>query len=50
MSRTKAINEFKSLIVVAPEHLRSGLRGQSLLKQLKFVELLTARHGAVVEH
>ena len=27
VSRTKAINEFKSLIVVAPEHLRAPLRG-----------------------
>lgn len=27
VSRTKAINELKSLIVVAPEHLRAGLRG-----------------------
>ena len=31
VSRTKAINELKSLIVVAPEHLRVNLRGCSLL-------------------
>src|SRR6478672_10379886 len=49
VSRTKAINEFKSLIVVAPEDLRSGLRGQSLLKQLEFVELLTVPVGAAVD-
>ena len=50
VSRTKAINELKSLIVVAPEDLRSGLRGQSLLKQLDFIELLTSPAGATVEH
>ena len=49
VSRTKAINEFKSLIVVAPEDLRSGLRGQSLHKQLEIVELLTTPVGAAVE-
>src|SRR5215216_7575564 len=27
VSRTKAINQLKSLIVVAPDHLRAGLRG-----------------------
>ena len=31
VSRTKAINELKSLIVVAPEYLRAPLRGCSLL-------------------
>jgi transposase len=35
VSRTKAINELKSLVVVAPEHLRARLRGCSLDKQLK---------------
>ena len=35
VSRTKAINELKSLIVVAPEHLRAGLRGVALHKQLR---------------
>jgi transposase len=40
VSRTKAINEMKSLIVVAPEHLRASLRGISLDKQLRrIVEL-----------
>jgi transposase len=38
VSRTKAINELKSLIVVAPEHLRAGLRGRSLTKQLDHIE------------
>ncbi|MGW0227911.1 hypothetical protein ACWDWO_06330 [Actinopolymorpha singaporensis] len=33
VSRTKAINELESLIVVAPEHLRVGLRGVALTKQ-----------------
>lgn len=36
--------------MVAPEDLRSGLRGQSLPKQLEFVELLTIPVGAAVEH
>jgi hypothetical protein len=34
VSRTKAINELKSLIVVAPEQLRAQLRGRSLAVQL----------------
>ena len=34
VSRTKAINELKSLIVVAPEQLRAQLRGRSLTAQL----------------
>lgn len=34
VSRTKAINELKSLIVVAPERLRAQLRGRSLAVQL----------------
>jgi transposase len=50
VSRTKAINELKSLIVVAPEHLRAGLRGRSLAKQLAFIEALRAPVGATVEH
>jgi Transposase len=33
VSRTKAINELKSLIVVAPEQLRAPLRGRSLITQ-----------------
>ena len=34
ISRTKAINELKSLIIVAPEHLRASLRGQPPARQL----------------
>ncbi|MCH6172432.1 IS110 family transposase [Pseudonocardia alaniniphila] len=40
VSRTKAINELKSLIVVAPEHLRAQLRGLSLVRQLARIEAL----------
>lgn len=36
VSRTKAINELKSLIVVAPERLRASLRGRPLATQLAF--------------
>ncbi len=50
VSRTKAINELKSLIVVAPEHLRAGLRGQSLATQLSAAESLTAAPTAAVEY
>jgi len=50
VSRTKAINELKSLIVVAPEHLRAGLRGVSLLKQLDRIEALSSLPTASVEH
>jgi transposase len=50
VSRTKAINELKSLIVVAPEHLRSQLRGLPLAKQLDRIERLTSPVGASVEH
>ena len=46
VSRTKAINELKSLIVVAPEHLRAGLRGRSLAKQLDRIEQLASPAGA----
>jgi transposase len=48
-SRTKAINELKSLIVVAPEHLRAGLRGRTLAGQLHHIEAMTAPPGASVE-
>jgi hypothetical protein len=34
VGRTKAINELKSLIVVAPEQLRAPLRGRPLAGQL----------------
>jgi len=50
VSRTKAINELKSLVVVAPEHLRADLRGCSLAKQLDRIEAMTAPDGAAVEH
>jgi len=49
LSRTKAINELKSLIVVAPEQLRTQLRGRSLAVQLKRVEQLHASASAPVE-
>jgi transposase len=49
-SRTKAINEFKSVIVTAPEHLRAGLRGISLAKQLDRVDALVCPASASVEH
>jgi transposase len=50
VSRTKAINELKSLIVVAPEHLRSQLRGLPVAKQLDRIDRLTSPDGARVEH
>jgi transposase len=50
VSRTKAINELKSLIVVAPEHLRAGLRDYSLALQLDRIEHLHAPAQATVEH
>ncbi len=50
VSRTKAINELKSLIVVAPEHLRAGLRGRRLQAQLDHIEALATAAGAAVEH
>lgn len=50
VSRTKAINELKSLVVVAPEHIRAGLRGCSLAVQLTRVEELKVPPAAPVEH
>jgi transposase len=50
VSRTKAINELKSAIVTAPEHLRAGLRGVSLAKQLDRVEAMASPTSAGVEH
>jgi transposase len=50
VSRTKAINELKSLILVALEHLRAQLRGLTLLKQLDWVEQLHSPADANVEH
>jgi transposase len=49
VSRTKVINELKSLIVVAPEQLRAQLRGKSLLVQLSRIEQLQAPAAAAVE-
>lgn len=50
VSRTKAINELKSLIVVAPEHLRAQLRGLALAKQMACVEQLHSPASANIEH
>lgn len=49
VSRTKAINELKSLIVVAPEHLRAQLRGRSLASQLDRIANLQIITTAPVE-
>ena len=49
-SRTKAINELKSLIVVAPEQLRAPLRGGSLTAQLGAIEQLQTTTTAPIEH
>jgi len=50
VSRTKAINELKSLIVVAPEQLRAELRGRTLQVQLTRIEQLPTPTTAPVEH
>ena len=50
VSRTKAINELKSLIVVAPEQLRAQLRGRSLTVQLTRIEQLHVGSTAPVEY
>lgn len=49
VSRTKAINELKSLIVVAPEALRAQLRGRSLAVQLARIQQLHVATAAPVE-
>ena len=49
VSRTKAINELKSLIVIAPEQLRAPLRGRPLANQLGLIESMTIAAGAGVE-
>lgn len=49
VSRTKAINELKSLIVVAPEHLRAQLRGRSLAVQLVRIEDFQTTAAATVK-
>ncbi len=50
VSRTKAINELKSLIVVAPEQLRAQLRHRCLTKQLAVIDQLDTTPDAGVEH
>jgi len=50
ISRTKAVDELKSLIVVAPEQLRAQLRGRSLTVQLTRIEALPIHSAAPVEH
>ena len=50
VSRTKAINELKSLIVVAPEQLRARLRGRSLAVQLARIEQMQIPTAEPVEH
>lgn len=50
VSRTKAINELKSLIVVAPEHIRSQLRGLGLTRQLDRIDQLSSATDATIEH
>ena len=50
VSRTKAINELKALIVTAPEHLRAELRGCPLAKQLARIDRLHAGRASAVEH
>ncbi|WP_328526844.1 IS110 family transposase [Kribbella sp. NBC_00359] len=49
VSRTQAINELKSLIVVAPELLRAELRGRSLAAQLSSIEQLQIPAAAPVQ-
>jgi transposase len=50
ISRTKAINELKSLIIVAPEHLRASLRGRPLARQLDHIDAMTSSADATIEH
>jgi transposase len=50
ISRTKAINELKSLIIVAPEHLRAALRGCPLARQLDRIEAMPLPGAATAEH
>jgi len=49
VSRTKAINELKSLIIVAPERLRAHLRRLGLAQQLDRIERLSSPSGTSVE-
>jgi transposase len=50
VSRTKAINELKSLIVIAPEHLRAGLRGVGLHHQLRRITELDSPPTSTIEY
>ena len=50
VSRTKAINELKSLIVVSPEALRALLRSRPLAVQLTLIESMSTPAAATVEH
>ncbi|HEU0088412.1 MAG TPA: transposase [Pseudonocardiaceae bacterium] len=50
VSHTKAINELKALIVTAPEHLRSTLRGCSLSTPLTRIDHLHAAAPSTVKH
>jgi transposase len=50
VSRTKAINELKSLIVVAHEQLWARLRGRPLATQLALIESMVTTAAATVEH
>jgi len=49
VSRTKAINELKSAIVVAPEYIRAGLRHSSLICQLEAIDTLGTGDSPSVE-
>jgi transposase len=50
VSRTTAINELKSLIVVSPEPVRAQLRGRPLAEQLTVIETMTMAAASAVEH
>lgn len=50
VSRTKAINELKSVIVIAAEYLRAGPRGCSLAVQLDRIEHLHTPAQTTLEH
>jgi transposase len=47
--RTRAINQFKALLVTAPEHLRQQLRGLSFINQLRRARRFGDGHDDVVE-
>lgn len=50
VSRTKALNELKSLIVVSPESVRAQLRGRRLAEQPRVIETMTRAAAPAVEH